>query len=65
MSKYILSGSVIDQQYWTLIIFFKMSDHFLKQVPENIGSTVHQFYCRGGSIFLEGGVYMYGFYNKF
>ena len=33
-----------------------MSDHFLKQVSENIRSTVHQFHCRGGSIFLEGGV---------
>ena len=60
MSKYILSESVIDQQYRILDIFLKrvtyLKPTFLKLVSENIRSTVHQFYGRGGSIFLEGGV---------
>ena len=56
MSKFILSESVIDQQYRTIYKFFIMSDHFRKQVSESIRSTVHQFHCRGGSIFLDGGV---------
>ena len=34
MSKYILSESLIDQQYRTLHNFFKMSDHFWKHCPK-------------------------------
>ena len=56
MSKHIFSESVIDQQYRTLDDFFIMSNHFWRQVSENIIRTVHRFHCRGGSIFSEGGV---------
>ena len=59
MSKFILSESVIDQQYRTLDNLFIRSDYFLKQMSGNIRSTLHQFHCRGGSIFLEGCVFMH------
>ena len=58
-AKYILSESVIDQQYRTLDNIFIMSDLFWEQVSEsiNIRSTIIVLHCQGGSIFIEGGVY--------
>ena len=54
MSKNILSGSLIDQQYRTLCNTFIISDHLWKHCPTVIRSTVHRFHCWGGFIFLEG-----------
>ena len=54
MSKYILSESLLDQQYRTIDTNFKVRDHFCKHC---IRSTLHQFLCPGGSIFFEGDVF--------
>ena len=56
MSKYILSDSFIDQQYRTLCKTCIMKDQLWKKLSESVRSIQHQFHCRRGSIFLEGGV---------